>query len=228
MGALKITFFQFFSFVVSHFFDWLYSGLAWSYDLVAGVVSLGRWQKWVLAMLPFAAPGPTLEVGFGPGHLMQASRLNGQEIFGIDLSRQMCNLAGKRLKKSLRMAPIARADIQNAPFANETFSRILATFPAAYLFSSATARACYRLLKADGLLVILLSVRMNGQSLPERFFRAIFQAAGPDPVENLVTQRLFPTYQEQGFQTTYRWQPSGQDDLLVLIFHKPGFIIKGF
>ena len=53
------------------FFQLLYHPFAWAYDLVAGLVSLGRWKSWVLCGLPLLA-GRVLEIGFGPGHLQAA------------------------------------------------------------------------------------------------------------------------------------------------------------
>ncbi|GAP14840.1 methylase [Longilinea arvoryzae] len=214
--------------LMSWFFNQLYTRLAWAYDGVAGLVSLGRWQDWVLAMIPHATPSPTLEVGFGPGHLQSALRLRDDEIYGIDLSRPMCNLTRKRLLEIGRVARITRADVENAPFPDETFSRIVTTFPAPYIFSPATARECYRLLKADGVLVVLLSVQMNGNSLPERVIRLVLRPPGLRKAENLAVETIFAAYRAQGFQTTSQWLRSREDDLLVLSFQKPGFIIKGF
>ncbi len=50
------------------FFSLLYHQFAWTYDLVSATVSLGHWQEWVRASLPYLH-GRTLEIGYGPGHL---------------------------------------------------------------------------------------------------------------------------------------------------------------
>ena len=51
-------------------FHLLYHQFAWTYDFVAAFVSLGRWQDWVDAVVPFMS-GRVLEIGFGPGHLQE-------------------------------------------------------------------------------------------------------------------------------------------------------------
>ncbi len=225
---MKIYFSRIISLLLSRFFDWLYTSLAWAYDAVANLVSLGRWRNWVLAILPYTTPTPTLEVGFGPGHLLAASSQRDSPIYGIDLSRQMCRLARNRLQKAGQIRRIARADFSKAPFADESFSRIVATFPAPALLSPQAAKEFQRLLKPGGILVVLLSVQMNGVTLPERGIRWLLQGLGPDQNEAQATETLFRVYQEQGLNPTWRWIRCGQDDLLVLFFQKPGFIIKGF
>ena len=46
----------------------LYHHFAWTYDLVADIVSLGQWKDWVRTALPYL-DGCVLELGYGPGHL---------------------------------------------------------------------------------------------------------------------------------------------------------------
>ena len=50
----------------------LYHPFAFAYDLVAAAVSLGRWKKWVLSVVPFLEGNQILEIGHGPGHLQSA------------------------------------------------------------------------------------------------------------------------------------------------------------
>ena len=52
------------------FFHLLYHQLAWAYDAVSAAVSLGRWQDWGAAALPFVNGASVLELGHGPGHLL--------------------------------------------------------------------------------------------------------------------------------------------------------------
>ena len=49
------------------FFYLLYQPMAWSYDFVAAVVSLGRWHEWVMTVLPYLPVGKVC----GFSHLQQ-------------------------------------------------------------------------------------------------------------------------------------------------------------
>ena len=48
----------------------LYNELAWAYDAVSWAVSLGRWDVWRRAALPYVRGDHVLEVGFGTGALL--------------------------------------------------------------------------------------------------------------------------------------------------------------
>jgi ubiquinone/menaquinone biosynthesis C-methylase UbiE len=76
----------------------LYHQLAWTYDFVTSVVSLGRWSDWVQSALPYLN-GRVLEFGFGPGHLLPSLSENNLPAFGLDESRQMAHLARHLLLK---------------------------------------------------------------------------------------------------------------------------------
>jgi len=78
------------------FFNLLYHPFAWTYDLVAAIVSLGRWQDWLMQAMPYLS-GRVLEIGFGPGHLQVALNEAGMQAFGLDESRQMGRQARRRL-----------------------------------------------------------------------------------------------------------------------------------
>src|SRR5512143_1827971 len=79
------------------FFWHFYHGFAWTYDVVAAVVSIGRWNDWVRAALPYVEGARVLEIGHGPGHLQLDLRQTGRQVMGLDESRQMGRLARNRL-----------------------------------------------------------------------------------------------------------------------------------
>lgn len=155
------------------FFYLIYQPMAWSYDLVAWVVSLGRWQTWLRTTLPFL-PGPrVLELGHGPGHLQAALTHAGLTAFGLDASAQMGRLARRR--GALRLV---RAAAPNLPFARGTFDQVVATFPTEYIVNPQTLKAIPGLLKPDGKLVILPVAWLRGSSLLERAMAALFRVTG--------------------------------------------------
>ena len=50
-------------------FHLLYHQLAFTYDAVAWLVSLGQWPAWRRLALQFVQPGPILELAYGTGGL---------------------------------------------------------------------------------------------------------------------------------------------------------------
>jgi len=81
------------------FFRLLYHQFAFTYDLVAATVSLGRWKDWVLSVLPFIQGTRVLEIGHGPGHLQRALLEQNLLAVGIDESSQMGRLAKRNLRR---------------------------------------------------------------------------------------------------------------------------------
>jgi ubiquinone/menaquinone biosynthesis C-methylase UbiE len=155
------------------FFYLLYQPFAWSYDLVAWVVSLGRWESWLRTTLPYL-PGPrVLELGHGPGHLQAAVNSANVVAFGIDASAQMGRLA--RSRGALRLA---RAAAPALPLRAGSFDQIVATFPTEYILQPRTLQASKRLLAPGGQLVILPVAWLRGRSLPERAMAALFRITG--------------------------------------------------
>ncbi len=84
------------------FFRLLYHPFAFTYDLVAGTVSFGRWKDWILEVLPFIAGTRVLELGHGPGHLQRILLSRGLVAVGLDESRQMGRLAKRRIENDFR------------------------------------------------------------------------------------------------------------------------------
>jgi len=84
------------------FFRLLYHQFAFTYDLVAATVSLGRWKDWVMSVLPFVQGTRILEIGHGPGHLQRALLERNLLAVGLDESTQMGQLARHNLTRILR------------------------------------------------------------------------------------------------------------------------------
>lgn len=158
------------------FFYLLYQPLAWSYDAVAWLVSLGRWRSWVNSILPqLSADGRVLELGHGPGHLQVAMRNQGLEPVGIDLSAQMGRLAARRLSSVKDFLMLARADGRRLPFRSGAFQHIVATFPTEYILQASTLAEARRTLATTGSLVLLPVAWITGRNLLERLAAALFR-----------------------------------------------------
>ncbi len=140
------------------FFKHLYTTLAWSYDFVAFVTSAGQWRSWQMAGVERLIPGRVLEIGFGTGHMLSVLAGRGYDVFGIDPSRKMSQIASRRLEKNALLAQLVSAEAQSLPFNNNEFHSILSTFPSEYIFNQTTLNEAWRVLKPEGVLVIIPGV----------------------------------------------------------------------
>jgi hypothetical protein len=72
----------------------------------------------------------------------------------------------------------------------------------------------------DGVLVVLLSVLMNGKTLPEKILSLLFRWSGQQPVEDRIIDRFLSSYCPAGFTVRSEWQAVGEDRLLFIFFEK--------
>ena len=90
-------------------FQRFYNEGAWTYDIVAALVSRGYWSGWILAVLPHLR-GRVLELGCGTGHLQAAlADEQGRAHVGLDLSPAMLRLTRRRLRRRGALTPLVRA-----------------------------------------------------------------------------------------------------------------------
>ena len=82
-------------------FGLLYNQLAWTYDLVSWVVSVGQWRSWQRSALPYLPGRPVLEVAHGTGNLLLDLTSLGLAPIGLDLSPAMSRIASRKLKRAL-------------------------------------------------------------------------------------------------------------------------------
>ena len=125
----------------------LYHELAWVYDPVSWLVSLGGWdyiRKWTLDYL---AGSRVLEIGFGTGELLFELTRKGYTTFGLDLSPQMQRVVNRKCQHCSVRLPRVRASSQGIPFPDDTFDSVVATFPASYIFDPATWLEVARVLR---------------------------------------------------------------------------------
>ena len=160
------------------FFRHFYTTLAWSYDLVAAIVSVGQWNDWVRSVLdPFPAE-PMLEIAHGPGHLLLEINRRGGYAFGVDASRQMGRMASRRLKQAGQDSRLVQAHAQALPFADETFATLLSTFPTEFLLDPASLLEARRTLHPEGQYRIVPMAEIRGNGYLERMAAWLFQVSG--------------------------------------------------
>lgn len=146
-----------FRILVGRLYGWacerLYHELAWGYEAIAAIVSLGRWGRWRRMALEDAVGERVLELGFGTGALLvEGSRQH--QMFGIDLSAEMQSVAGRRLADYGLSGRCVQGHGQALPLVAECMDTVLATFPAPYILERGTLEECRRVLVPGGRLVI--------------------------------------------------------------------------
>jgi len=179
------------------FFQLLYHQFAWTYDLVAATVSLGMWQDWVRAILPYLSEPRLLELGFGPGHLQEALYKQGWRPIGLDRSPQMTRQARRRLRKQHFTPALVNGAAQSLPFPDNSFDHVVATFPSEYIADPRTLAEIQRVLAPGGRADILLFAWITGKKPLERLAAWLFRFTGESP--DWSDKTLLPV-QQAGFQ----------------------------
>jgi ubiquinone/menaquinone biosynthesis C-methylase UbiE len=215
------------------FFRLLYHQFAFTYDLVAATVSLGRWKDWVLSVVLFIEGTRILEIGHGPGHLQRVLLSRNLLAVGIDESTQMGRLAKRNLthffSKTKPSTPadanlaytqisLTRGVSQSLPFSNNAFETILATFPSNYITDPRTLAEAKRCLIPGGRLIVL-PVAWPRNPLLDWLFRV----TGESPAEamELVKSKFKQPFVEAGFETEIKMLDVKSGVLLIIIARAP-------
>lgn len=211
------------SVILKVFFHLLYHRFARFYDVVAWIVSFGRWQDWILAALPYLDGEPILEIGHGPGHLLQALYENHKRAFGLDESWQMNRLAYWRLAEWGRLPDVVNGYAQSLPFPEATFRHVVATFPSEFIFSPNTLSEIYRVLSPEGTLVVLPIALIQGKSWYDRLLQwlnRVSRQAPPDIDDHLLDELSRP-FQQASFETTILTPVVRDSQLVLILARKP-------
>ena len=201
----------------------LYHQFAWTYDFVAAVVSLGRWQDWVKAALPYLN-GRVLEIGFGPGHLQLSLNKNKLPAFGLDESRQMAHQASRRLRKQGVISCLSCGYAQHIPFMDGTFDSVVSTFPSEYIFDSLTLKEMKRVLGPAGKLIILPMAWITGTRPLERLAAWLLRVSRETPGKpGLVSVAIRDQFAHTGFEVRSEIvELKGSQVLVIVAERRPG------
>lgn len=184
-------------------FRLLYYELAWTYDGVSWLVSLGEWRRWQQAALPYVVGERVLEIGHGPGHMLLDLATAVPQVFGLDLSPSMGRLAQKKLQKAGQPVSLVQARVQTLPWATAVFDTVLSTFPTEYILDPQTIHAVYRVLRPNGRFLIVPEGHLVGRGVLQRGIDWLFRVTGQRDDAFRVD--------ESGFWTnTAVWQPFQQ------------------
>lgn len=162
-------------------FRLLYNELAFTYDWVSWIVSLGSWRCWVRTSLKHIGAEPearVLELAHGTGNLQLDLNARGYRAIGYDLSPAMGRIARGKLQRAELPVRLARGEAQRLPFASESFAAVISTFPTDFITAAETLHEVYRVLKPNGVLVIVPNALLTGSGLSERALEWLYQITG--------------------------------------------------
>ena len=134
-------------------FRLLYNELAFTYDAVSRLVSLGHWRGWqrcALRYLPAPEEGIVLELAHGTGDLQIDLQRHGYETVAFDLSSAMGRLARRKLQRTRLRADIVRADALRLPYRSGSFAAAVCTFPTSFVFCEQVLAELARVLRPPG------------------------------------------------------------------------------
>jgi len=133
------------------FYDWLAPFYA------AGQRLFPMWRHYTEAVLPWLPPtGDVLEIGPGPGVLLEKLAGRHPLAVGFDLSAGMLRQARQRLRRAQRRARLVRGDAVRLPFSSDSFDAVATTFALSAIPDGLGAvREMTRVLRPAGVLALV-------------------------------------------------------------------------
>lgn len=192
--------------------------MAWIYDWVAALVSLGMWKDWVNCVLPYLGDGSILELGQGPGHLQAELLKTGHQVIGLDASPQMSRQAARRLRKQGYHPNLVRGLAQSLPFGKDRFRSVVATFPSEYIVDPLTLAEIQRVLEPGGQAVILALAWITGKKWLERAAGWLFRITDQAPEWQ---DRFLDPVRKAGLQVHVDWVELKTSRLVIILAQKP-------
>lgn len=196
------------------FFRGLYNQFAWTYDLVAWVVSMGQWTAWGRTAIPHLRGHRVLELAHGPGHLLVAMAREGLAPVGLDLSPHMGRLAKRRLRGTGHPVPLVRARAQALPFRDQCFDSAVATFPSDFILDPATLGDIARVLRPGGRLVVAASARLRGHDPLSLFIEWLYRVTGQ---RRPLAKACYAVARRAGFVLHTVWEQVGRSDVMLVL-----------
>ncbi len=182
-------------------FRLLYNEMAWTYDGVAWMVSLGQWRNWqrtALKHLP-SSEGIILELAHGTGNLQIDLHTAGYQSIGLDLSRAMGTIARRKLKRHHIVPRLVRGRGQVLPFPDQCFNAVVTTFPTPFIFEQETLKEIHRVLKPKGQLIIVLNGLITSKDIISRTLEFAYRITGQRSDDSTADATLEEHFHSIGF-----------------------------
>jgi len=204
-------------------FRLLYNELAFIYDLVSWVVSLGSWRCWVRSSLPHIHPdGTILELAHGTGNLQLDLHAAGRDAIGYDLSPAMGHIASGKLIRAGRRPRLVRGRAQTLPFRAAAFSSVISTFPTDFIIASETLREVARVLQPGGRFVIVPVSRFTGGGLLARLIDALYTITGQRAASGEQRSAWISLFEPYGFDVRLVEAACPNSVVTVIVAQKRG------
>jgi ubiquinone/menaquinone biosynthesis C-methylase UbiE len=196
------------------FFRLLYHPFAFTYDLVAAIVSFGKWKDWTQSVIPLIIGTRILELGHGPGHLQRILLDLKLDSVAMDESAQMGTLAKRNIGKPHKLT---RGLAQQLPFSNNSFDCIVSTFPTEYIFNAQTLSEIRRCLSDRGRLIVLpVAWPKSG------FLKWLYKITGETPVDGQtsIREKMTKPFINAGFETKVEIVELQSSTLMIIVANK--------
>lgn len=201
-------------------FRLLYNEMAWSYDLVSVVVSLGQWQCWqrsALRHLPTPTSSPLLDLAHGTGNLHCDLLDAGYNTVGYDLSPYMGHITQRKLWQRGHTPTLLRGYGQQLPFAKDVFAAVVCTFPTPFILENATLLQLYRVIQPGGRLVVVMSGILTGDNPPVAVLETLYRITGQREGD---TSDLLHCFTRVGFSAQVVWEDCPNSRVLLIVADK--------
>jgi ubiquinone/menaquinone biosynthesis C-methylase UbiE len=203
-------------------FRLLYNELAFTYDVISQIVSLGAWRCWqrsALQYLEIEPGGLILELAHGTGDLQLDLHRAGYHVMGYDLSPYMGRITQVKLQRHNLVAKLVRGKAQKLPFATGSFVAVVSTFPTDFIVAPETLYEISRILRHDGLLVIVPNAVLTGGGVVGKFLEWLYRITGQ---REATTANITSIFQPYGFAVNLVHAHCPRSEVLVIVAHKQG------
>jgi len=202
-------------------FRLLYNELAWTYDWVSSVVSLGQWRRWQRAGIPHLdlEPGQSvLELAHGTGNMQIDLLAAGFHSVGLDLSPNMGGLARRKLRRLDLPADLVRGTAFRLPFGSRSFDAVFSTFPTDFFIQPETLSEVRRVLRPGGCFVVVTNGLLTGRQVSARALEWLYRVTGQrGPWPDEPQQRI----ENAGLTYQYRIEELAHSQVLMIVATRP-------
>lgn len=191
-------------------FDLLYGPLAPYYDFISSLISAGQWQQWSQPVADYLSGPSCLEIGPGPGHLLEFLRQSGFQAVAVERSPAMVRMIQYRWHRQ-EPPPVCRGIAQILPFPQHHFDNIVMSFPTPFVLEDATLLEVQRCLHPGGQLVIVSDGWQTDHHPASLFRNFLLTITGGE-------ESILPKYlQAAGFsvRVAYAYLPRSRVSLII-------------